>query len=166
MNSQSYSTEPFKKRCRQACVLYCVMQESTQCDLALLFPYPQREWCGKNKPFPFLFCLAEAEWKPSRLLPSQPRSCSLPVSSGPEGRGKGWKQDSRCCFAFLSSCVNKTCLASQVGAVVHMLFIHQEPQKLLLHSVTFTPHPWTSFSSQWLHLETLRYDIAYTKGLG
>jgi len=33
-------------------------------------------------------------------------------------------------------------------AVVHMLFTHQEPQKLLLSSVTFTSHPWMPFSSQ------------------
>lgn len=101
MNSQLYSTEPLK-RCRQASLLYCMTKESTKCDLVLLFPYPQMEWCGKKKAFPFPFSLTEAEWRPSRILPSQPRSCSLLVSSGPEGRGKGQKRDSRCCFAFLS----------------------------------------------------------------
>lgn len=36
----------------------------------------------------------------------------LIVFSSPEGRGKGQKQGSRCCFAFLSRCMNKTCLGS------------------------------------------------------
>lgn len=34
------------------------------------------------------------------------------VSSSPEGKGKGQKQGSRCCIAFLSRCMNKTCLVS------------------------------------------------------
>lgn len=62
--------------------------------------------------------------------------------------------------------MKKYALHLEGDAMAHTLFTHQEPQKLLLHSVTFTPHPWTSFSSPGLHLETLQYDVVYTKGMG
>jgi len=165
MNSPLYSTEPFKGM-QEASLLYCVMKEGTKCDLALLFPYPQVEWHGKKNPFLFLFCLAEAEWRPSRLLPSQLRSCGLPVSSGPEERGKRQKWDRRCYFAFLSSCMKNACLASwRWCSGTHVIHSSGAPKAVaFLRYLHISPLDALFQPRSFFHLETLQYDIVYTKG--
>lgn len=110
MNSQLYSTGPFKKRCRQASHLYCMTKESTKCDLFLLFACPQMEWCGRKEAFSFP-PMQKLKEGPANFCPDSPGAAAYQFPQA-QGRRKGQKQDSRCCFAFLSSCMNKTCLVS------------------------------------------------------
>ena len=162
----AYSTELFKKRCGQASFLYCMTKESAKCDLALLFPYPQWSDVEKRSLFPSFSPLQKLNEGPADFCPVSPGAAAYRFPQAQKEERKDKNKTADAVLHFCPAVWIKHVLHLEVGAMVHILFTHQEPQKLLLHSVTFTPHRWTSFSRQGLHLETLQYDIVYTKGMG
>lgn len=116
----------------------------------------------ENKPFPSLPCRS---WRKAQQTSAQTgQELQLTSFLRPKEEGKDKNRTVDAVLHFCPDAWIKHALCLEARAMVRMLFIYREPQKLLLYPVTFIPCPWTSFSSQGLHLEILQYGIFYTEG--